>query len=339
MIPVSFYFSINRLAMGYLLAAILFFLVITAVRSQPNPRHLEEIAYDAAGSKLLVFGGIELANQKWIEPTSLHEWDGNKWKVIETAGPVGRRGAGWVYDETSKETFLFGGVTTGKVQPDSVLMDAWKWNGSRWKMLNTTCPVKEPEATFDPVNKRVLVYGDAANKNLINYDLPASFELWEFKNGEWRKLSDGGPNITGSRMISFDASRNKLVVPVFEDNKLSVWEWSDGKWTKSNFEKDCPGYRTRFAMAYHPVEKVTLLFGGLSADRRQQGDLWKWDGRQWKKIDFRDGPSIRNSSHFVFSKDQLILYGGSVPRALPATGIELSNEMWGWKNDKWKLLK
>jgi hypothetical protein len=199
--------------------------------------------------------------------------------------------------------------------------------------------VKEPEATFDPVNKRVLVYGDAANKNVINYDLPASFELWEFKNAEWRKLSAGGPNIIGSRMISFDAGRNKLVVPVFKDNKLSVWEWSDGKWAKSDFEKDSPGYRTRFALAYHPVEKVTFLFGGLSADRRQLGDLWKWDGRQWKEIDFTDGPSVRNSSHFVFSKNQLILYGGSVPRAPPATGIELSNEMWGWKNDKWKLLK
>ena len=86
--------------MRYLLIAILFFLGITAVRSQPNPRHLEEVAYDGARNKLLVFGGMELANQKWIEPTSLYEWDGKKWKVIEAAGPVGRRGVGWVYDET-----------------------------------------------------------------------------------------------------------------------------------------------------------------------------------------------------------------------------------------------
>lgn len=189
-------------------------------------------------------------------------------------------------------------------------------------MLNAACPVKEPEATYDPVNKRILVYGDANGKTTVDYNLPASFELWAFTSGGWKQLSTRGPNITGSRKISFDASRNKLVVPVFNENKLVVWEWSDLGWTKTDFERDCPAYRGRFALAHHPVEKVTYLFSGLSAERKELRDLWKWDGRQWTKIDFKDGPSMRNSAHLVFGNNQLFLYGGTIPKVSPEKGSE-----------------
>ncbi len=102
--------------------------------------------------------------------------------------------------------------------------------------MNSTCPVKEPEGIFDPVNKRILVYGDANNKSQVNYNLPAAFELWEYKNNIWKKLSTDGPDITGSRMISFDAEKKRLVVPVFERNKMTVWEWTGNEWVKIIFE-------------------------------------------------------------------------------------------------------
>jgi len=321
--------------MRYLSATIFIFLFISTAESQPGPRHLEEVVYDKDRNRLTVFGGVELQKENWIEPSSVHEWDGDNWTISRAPGPIGRRAGGLVYDESSKETFLFGGVTTGKVQPDSVLLDAWSWDGRNWKMINTTCPVKEPEAAYDPVNKRILVYGDASNKTVVDYNLPAAFELWGYKNHEWKKLSADGPNITGSRKVSFDVSRNKLVVPVFSENKLTVWEWSDGGWTKTEFGKQYPGYRNRFAMSYHPVEKAIYLFGGLSAERKELGDFWKWDGRQWTRIDFTGGPSRRNSAHFVFGNNELLLYGGTTPKSPPEKGSKLSNELWGWKNGKW----
>ena len=323
--------------MLYLFAVASIFLFISKGQSQPGPRHLEEVAYDRNRNRLMIFGGVEFENEKWIEPGSVHEWDGNKWTTSDAAGPKGRRAGSWVYDERRKETFLFGGVSTGKVQPDSVLLDVWKWDGTNWSIINTNCPVKEPEATYDPVNQRILVYGDANNKNVVNYELSPAFELWAFKNGSWKKLSGDGPDITGSRKISFDAERNKLVVPVFKENKLVVWEWADAGWTKSEFEASCPVYRTRFAMAYHPGEKTTYLFGGLSAERAALGDLWKWDGKQWKSVEIKEGPSKRNSAHFVFAGDQLLLYGGTITKRPPETGTKLCNELWSWNKNGWKL--
>ncbi len=275
----------------------------------------------------------------WAEPAMVYEWDGKNWHSKEVKGPLGRRGHVWVYDESRKETLLIGGVTTGHISKDSILFDVWTWKDSKWKLMNSTCPVKEPEAIFDPINNRILVYGDANNKTQLNYNLPAAFELWQYKNNTWKKLSIDGPDITGSRMLAFDVERKRLVIPVFEQNGLTVWEWTGKEWLKPIFEKEAPAYRTRFAIAYDPVEKVTVLFGGLSGDRVQLEDFWKWDGRKWKIIETKNGPVARNSAHFTTGTDQLLLFGGSVPKKDPEKGLELSNELWIWKNREWILAK
>ncbi len=68
----------------------LFLLFSTSIFSQPNPRHLEEVAYDKARDRLILFGGAEIIPGGWEEPSMLYEWDGMVWKKFETAGPVGR---------------------------------------------------------------------------------------------------------------------------------------------------------------------------------------------------------------------------------------------------------
>ncbi len=188
----------------------------------PNPRHLEEITYDKERDRLILFGGAEIMKEPWKEPGGLFEWEGKNWKKIEIQGPVGRRRHDWVYDENERETFLIGGVTTGKIVVDSVLFDVWSWNGVEWKLLNSECPVKEPEAVYDGIQKRVLVYGEATNKSIISYEGERKFELLQFKSRKWTKLSAEGPDFTGSRMISFDLYRSRLVIPVFDQKQLIV---------------------------------------------------------------------------------------------------------------------
>ena len=324
--------------MSRLYLASLAFIFFNAGFDQPAPRHLEEVTYDKKRNKLLLFGGAEVNGDVWKEPAMVYEWDGKNWMRKEAPGPAGRRGHGWLYDEDREETLLIGGVSEGRISKDSVLFDVWRWNGSNWKLMNTVCPVKEPEAVFDPVNKRILVYGDANNKAVLNYNLETSFELWEYKKDEWKKLSDEGPNINGSRMLSFDAERNRLVVPVYEQKQSVVWEWTGTKWEKIVCGNDYPSYRTRFATAYDPIEKQTILFGGLSEKREQLGDFWKWDGKQWRKIETKESPSVRNSSHFACGNNQLFLYGGSVPKPAPQEGIETCNELWSWKDNHWEKL-
>jgi hypothetical protein len=250
-------------------------------------------------------------------------------------GPTGRRGHGWVYDESRREALLIGGVTKGKTTEDSLVFDIWSWNGAKWKLLDTSCPVKEPETAYDRINKRVFVYGEAKRSSPEN----VVFELWEYKALTWKKLSAEGPSIIGSRMIAFDSKRNRLVIPIFTENESVVWEWTGESWEKERCQSICPSYRTRFAFVYSPIEQAALLFGGLSEKRDQLGDFWKWNGKNWEQIVTTPLPSPRNSVHFAFFKTYPILYGGSIKKRPPQTGIEATNEMWGWLNGKWELVK
>ena len=275
-----------------------FLFCTTAIFSQPNPRHLEEITFDKANNKLLVFGGIEMKKDGWTEPAMVFEWDGKGWYSKESKGPLGRRGHVWIHDESKKQTVLIGGVTTGDIIKDSILFDVWTWDGDKWELMNTTCPVKEPEAVFDPVNNRILVYGDANNKDQLNYNLPTAFELWEYKNSSWKKLSTDGPDITGSRMLAFDIERKRLVVPVFEQNGMTVWEWTNKIWIKTVFEKEAPPYRSKFAIGYDPVGKVTVLFGGLSGDRVQLEISGNGMGKNGKKLKRKPDP-LQGTQHIL----------------------------------------
>ncbi len=318
---------------------ILFFPFTIIVFSQPNPRHLEEVAYDKSRDRLILFGGAEFSNGKLEEPSMVYEWDGSTWTRFDASGPCGRRGHGWVFDEDRKETLLIGGVCEGRINKDSAVFDLWSWDGRAWIQHNSQCPVKEPEAVYDPVNKRILVYGASNNKTAINDNTASVFELWEYKSNIWKMLTADGPAIVSSRMISFDSERSILVIPVFDQKKMIVWEWMANSWEKIFCDTESPVYRTRFAIAYSSVEKRVMLFGGLSEKREQLGDFWKWDGKKWESIRTKEGPSVRNSHHFVFLKDKLILYGGSVPKLPPANGIEPGNEMWSWQKGFWKRLK
>lgn len=319
-------------------AGLLHFIFFNSVYDQPFPRHLEEITYDKNKNKLLLFGGVELNGNSWMEPSILYERDGNSWKKINAQGPVGRRGHGWIYDEGRRETILIGGACRGKTVEDSLLFDVWHWSGAKWRQVNTNCPVKEPEAVYDPINKGILVYGDANDKTSLENESKAAFELWEYKKEGWKKLSGNGPDIGGSRMMAYDSERKRLVVPVFDEKGVAIWEWDGQEWSKNLFEKDCPHYRTRFAFAYDPVKKILVLFGGLSEDRKQLGDFWSWDGKQWKQIESVNTPSARNSAHFAAGNGVLFLYGGSVPKATQPGSLELSNELWRWKNDLWEKI-
>ena len=55
------------------------------------------------------------------------------------------------------------------------------------------------------------------------------------KNETWKRLAGEGPDLSGSRMLAYHAERKKLVVPVFEENGMTMWEWNGHEWTKGLF--------------------------------------------------------------------------------------------------------
>ncbi|MFN7116591.1 MAG: hypothetical protein ACK4TA_07300 [Saprospiraceae bacterium] len=94
------------------------------------------MAYDVKRGKTVVFGGGKFPRTRpWARDT--WEWDGKKWELKDTAGPLGRVAA-MAYHKKSKNVILFGGVgeppVPGQEQP--LYQDTWAWDGNKWKKLS-----------------------------------------------------------------------------------------------------------------------------------------------------------------------------------------------------------
>ena len=306
-----------------------YFLTVCAM-AQPQARHLERITYDTHRNKLIMFGGAANVNNSLVYFSNVHEWDDAGWHEINAPqGPGGRNASPMVYDPVRKISFLFGGSYEDH-EGFRIYFDVWSWDGVQWKLINSECPVKDPDAVYDPIANRILVYGEITNKRVGEYGSDHDYELWEFKSDQWKKLSDDGPDVYP--IMTFDESRNTLVIPSLETD-FAMWEWCAGNWKKITCDGSCPLSRSRQAMAYHPRDKAIYMFGGRDSSRQYLNDFWKWDGEQWIEISSHEGPSQRASARMVSANNKLILYGGSIK------GGVLSNEIWLWRDNTWHNLR
>lgn len=304
--------------------------------AQPTPRHLENVAFDQRRDRLVVYGGAAAVNGALTEFTQVHEWAPSGWWHVDAPGPGGRSGHAMVYDETQQAVLLIGGATEA-VNPYVIYFDVWRWNGRDWQRLDANCPVKEPQAIYDPDHQRVLVYGDASDKTQFKYGADQRFELWAYRANRWEKLAAEGPHPDGPYQAAYDRHRHALVVLDWEGGNPVVWEWKAEAWSKTTATGPPP--RSRYMLAHHPTDGRTYLYGGFTPDRQQLGDFWAWDGTAWTRLDALPTPALRNSAHFAFDGNRLLLYGGSVPQPGGAPGsLTVCNELWAWEGGIWKQL-
>jgi hypothetical protein len=301
-------------------------------RAQANPRHLEEIAFDFHRNKLMVFGGSEIQSKGFTNPSGLFELGDAGWQQDNSNGPVGRRGHALVYHDRDRLTYLLAGVTG--TQKDSLLFDVWSWNGVAWKKLETQTPVKNPEGVYDSEGNSILIYGDASDKSRETYGDEQIFQLWQFKEGQWKMLSDSGPRPDGPFEMSFDSKRAALIIPTWKDGKLIVWEWAASKWNRIDCASDCPAPRNRFAMAFSSSEGLSYLFGGRDALNKERffGDFWSWNGSQWKSVESDTLPPARAGLTMEDSSRGVILYGGIT---LKDGKTRMTSELWQWRGGSW----
>ncbi len=126
-----------------------------APAAHPPGRYYAAMAYDAATSNIVLFGGVDgrgVAGDTWT-------WDGSTWTM--QAPPVrspNRSGASMAYDAATRNVVLFGGASGGGFALDST----WTWDGSTWKKQN---PAAHPSArvsaamAYDAATRNVVLFG------------------------------------------------------------------------------------------------------------------------------------------------------------------------------------
>ncbi len=92
-------------------------------------------------------------------------------------------------------------------------------------------------------------------------------------------------------------------------------------------------------MAYDPISRGIVLFGGTSGDTRdpEPRSLWSWDGARWRCLS-SDGPPGRDAPELAFdsARNKLILYGGRTRVA--DRQFRVLTDTWEWDGSRWTLI-
>ncbi|MFN0246690.1 MAG: hypothetical protein ACKV2T_07260 [Kofleriaceae bacterium] len=114
-------------------------------------------------------------------------------------------------------------------------------------------------------------------------------------------------------------------------------EWDGYAW-RHIVPRVSPRARTGATMAYDPVHRVVLLFGGFRG-QTVQNDLWAWDGFDWRQLHSPVMPPPRHEAALAFDPqhDAMLLFGG-LRDEFPSPSTLYFQDTWRWDGTSWVAL-
>lgn len=178
---------------------------------------------------------------------------------------------------------------------------------------------------YDPDNDICYLFGGAGP-----WWSHESNHMYTYKDGYLGyKNHDVRPSKRYSHSIAFHEGAGKLVLFGGQDNYYlkDTWLFDGTVWEKGS---SGPGSRAESAMAYDPIRKVVVLFGGISS-ANELNDTWTYNGANWKKVS-NAGPDARFSHCLAWDpgRQAVILFGG-----LSYDKNTFYGDTWKWDGSKW----
>jgi hypothetical protein len=251
---------------------------------KPAPRGGAAFTYDSVRTKLVLFGGTcagYACNDTW----EYSEAAG--WQPININGPSAREEAVMVYDSMRQRVVLFG----GHIYADGYLADTWEYDGNQWQLIQTgNAPIDRATQgmAYDAGRGRVVLYGgwrgDHQGINILG-------DTWEYNGSNWTQISLATTpgQRTGVKLVYLpEAGKVLLFGGVYIANAQGVypndtWVYDGQSWSQLATTNAPPG-RYDHQMAYDPVRKVVVLFGGYRGDTGSLNDTWEFDGTNWHSV-------------------------------------------------------
>ncbi len=267
-----------------------------ATIASPSSLTAASLAYDAADSEAVLFGGYDnscsddgFCNATWT-------FANGSWTELAPArAPTPRENAGLTYDASDGYVVLFGGY--GPACATSGCTDTWEFVGGTWSEI--TPPTSPPGSsgivgfTYDPLEGYSVLY-----------DAPGI--TWAFQGGNWTNLSastGAAPPGAPASNLAYDPAVGAVVlVGTYGTGGASVdpttWGFANGSW--SPFAGPSPPARGNSAIAYEPSLKAVLLFGGYNfSSGREQDDTWELANGSWTEAFGPGGPPAQSDAAAV----------------------------------------
>src|SRR5690606_27848123 len=158
----------------------------------------------------------------------------------------------------------------------------YEWDGHRWEeMATASAPGRRtsPGLAFDPVSRRMLLFGGT------RWPGGALGDTWAWDGSTWTQLQPANaPSRRFFVRMTADYARGRIVLYGGYDGVTvlgDTWEWDGHDWIA--LPTSGAGPRFAHALAYDPLRRVTVLFGGRPRDPGTPlADTWEWDGNAWQ---------------------------------------------------------
>ena len=163
-------------------------------KNPPPARALNVFAYDAAGSRMVTFGGFAVDTQTVLNDTWIGAVAGDTvtWTQLpKTGAPPPRYGSFAAFDAPSRRLFVFSGAQNPKKgDPINAAQDTWVLDLSQevptWSTLaveNTPAGRRNGCGIYDPAGRRLVVFGGTSDgmtsqNGLFVLELAAGHERW-----------------------------------------------------------------------------------------------------------------------------------------------------------------
>jgi hypothetical protein len=260
-------------------------------------------------------------------PTRVWGWTGERWRLLDSAGPPVRNLAGVAYDSRRRVLVMHG----GSYDVARTYAETWEWSQrDGWRRFAGTTPGTRDhtQMAFDPERGRAVLYGGSSTPET------AFADTWEFDGTRWERISTAGPSPRVHHALQYDpASRRIVLVGGFTPSGATygdTWAWDGARWSPL---ARAIAPRTHARMAFHRRLNALLLVGGF-APSSGSVDVQARRDSVWAPVTAAaPAPSARYLPDVAYDakRDVLVLFGGGDP-----AGNTIFADTWEFDGTAWR---
>jgi hypothetical protein len=190
--------------------------------------HDADLVFDTRRGRMMLFGYRGLFGSDDPLPTTLWEFGGDRWQLVDTTGPRAASSVRADYD--SKRGVVVWPILDG---PDRAV---WEWNGGWVRVQPAQGPGVRRDfvTTFDHATGLLLLFGGQT------HEPPRQFnDLWGWDGRAWTLVHDGSgtaPSARADGSLLFDAATGQvlLIGGLGPNQRLlrETWSFVSGNWRR-----------------------------------------------------------------------------------------------------------